>query len=153
MVAGCAGHPFYYGVHATSSAAAVLGPGVEAVRADVAASGFRGTARHRGGAQVVIDVRPVRPGFPFHVTVVSDAGVEHLVPSASNFYSSFLAATLAAVADGPRKPVAGATEPELSLLAMAWSLDHKGCWVDLDSLPDDFAPWSGASFLCDYLAG
>ena len=65
VVAGCAGHPFYYGVHATSSAAAVLGPGVECVRAEVIAVGFRGIIQHAGGAQAVIDVRPGRPGASF----------------------------------------------------------------------------------------
>ena len=74
------------------------------------------------------------------------------MPEASQLYGGYLTNTLSYVIAPGREPIAGATEPELSLLAMRWSLAHGGEWVDLDSLPDDFAPWSGREFLHSVLA-
>jgi hypothetical protein len=65
VVVGCAGHPFYYGVHAVSLALALLGSGFTAARA-LDDSARRGLLRHASGAEVLVDLQPSTPGYPYH---------------------------------------------------------------------------------------
>lgn len=148
VLAACAGHPFYYGVHAVSLAQAVLGPGFTAARA-LDGDGLRGLLRHRSGAEVLIDVRPPAVDYGYHATIVTADAVEHVTPDPSGLYEPFLRTVLGhllAGADPPYTPVA-MIEPELLLLALAAS---DGSWVCPDDLDDDFAPWSGPAFATTY---
>jgi GFO/IDH/MocA oxidoreductase family protein len=150
VLAGCAGHPFYYGVHAVSLAQAVLGPGFVAARA-LDGDGLRGVLRHACGAEVLVDVPPPASSYPYHATVVTPTGVEHLRPDPGGLYGPYLAAVLGHLLDGSPAPYTpeSLVEPDLAVLALAHST---GDWVSLHDLPGDLAPWSGADFTASYRA-
>ncbi|TWD73212.1 oxidoreductase family protein [Kribbella amoyensis] len=153
VLVGCAGHPFYYGVHAVSLAQAVLGPGFTAARA-LDGSGLRGLLRHTGGTEVVVDVRPPRPGYPYHATIVTESGVEHLRPNAGGLYKPFLGEVLGQLLDGAAAPYSptALVEPDLLVLAVAKSAADGGDWVAIDALDDVFSGWDGAEFAAAYRA-
>jgi hypothetical protein len=140
VLVGCAGHPFYYGVHAVSFAEALLGPGFTAARA-LDESRRRGLLRHASGAEVLVDIHD---GYPYFATVATASSVEHLQPDPAGVYKPFLAAHLQG--NPPRLNV----EPELMLLALAHSAATGGDWVEPDSLPDSFAPWDAAAYTAAY---
>ncbi|TDD26907.1 oxidoreductase [Kribbella turkmenica] len=140
VLVGCAGHPFYYGVHAVSFAEALLGPGFIAARA-LDESSRRGLLRHASGAEVLVDVQE---GYPYFATVATSTSVEHLRPDPGQLYRPFLTAHLVGVA--PKLSV----EPELMLLALARSAATGGDWVDPASLPDSFSPWDAAAYTAAY---
>lgn len=139
----CAGHPFYYGVHAVALATAVLGPGLVSARGR---SGERersiaGVLEHRCGAEIRVSVaRSAAPGA-FVATVDGELRIE---PAADAFYPALLRDTMTRLTTGvdPR-PAAELVECELALLAMAWSLTKGGASVALDAVPDTFHPWRG----------
>lgn len=149
VLAGSAGHPFYYGVHAVAMALAVLGDGVLAARAVPGGDGIRGQLRHATGSIIAVDVRPARPGFPFYATVITDRGVDHLTADPGGLYRPYLSTVLGDLAAG-RPPLPGWIEPELAVLALALSAAGTGDWVELTAVPDDWAPWSGADFAAGY---
>jgi hypothetical protein len=153
ILVGCAGHPFYYGVHAMSLAQALLGEGFSAARA-LDGSGLRGLLRHANGAEVVVDVRPPHPGYPYHATIVTDSAPETLRPDPGGLYKPFLAAVLGQLVGGAEAPYspAGLIEPELLVLALAASAAEGGGWVRPDALDDDFAHWDGGAFTAAYQA-
>jgi len=142
VLVGCAGHPFYYGVHAVSFAEALLGPGFTAARAFDETS-RRGLLRHASGAEVLFDIGT---GYPYFATVAtSSSSVEHLQPDPVGVYKPFLTAHLL-----QDKPPYLSVEPELILLALAHSAATGGDWVDPESLPDDFSPWDPAEYTAAY---
>ncbi|WP_433158812.1 Gfo/Idh/MocA family oxidoreductase [Kribbella sp. CA-247076] len=140
VVVGCAGHPFYYGVHAVSFAEALLGPGFTAARA-LDSAGRRGLLRHASGAEVLVDIQD---GYPYFATVATPTSVEHLRPDPAGLYQPFLTAH---VRDVPPKL---SVEPELMLLALAQSAATGSDWVDPASLPDTFSPWDAAAYTAAY---
>lgn len=148
VLTACAGHPFYYGVHAVSLAQALLGPGFTAARA-LDGDGLRGLLRHAGGAEVVVDVRPPVADYGYHATIVTGAAVEHVTPDPAGLYEPFLRTVLGHLLDGADPPYTPAAliEPELLVLALAAS---DGDWVGPGELPDDFAPWHGRDFAASY---
>lgn len=141
VLVGCAGHPFYYGVHAVSFAEALLGPGFTAARA-LDESSRRGLLRHASGAEVLVDIQD---GYPYFATVATSSSVEHLRPDPVGVYKPFLAAHF-----GQHKPPYLNVEPELMLLALAHSAATGGDWVEPESLPDDFSPWDAAAYTSAY---
>jgi hypothetical protein len=141
VVVGCAGHPFYYGVHAVSFAEALLGPGFTAARA-LDESSRRGLLRHASGAEVLVDIQE---GYPYFATVATSSSVEHLQPDPVGVYKPFLTAHL--LRD---KPPYLSVEPELMLLALARSAATGGDWVEPGSLPDSFSPWDAAAYTAAY---
>ncbi len=141
VLVGCAGHPFYYGVHAVSFAEALLGPGFTAARA-LDESGRRGLLRHTSGAEVLVDIHD---GYPYFATVATSSSVEHLQPDPVGVYRPFLAAHLL-----QDKPPYLSVEPELMLLALAHSAATGGDWVEPGSLPDSFSPWDAAAYTAAY---
>jgi GFO/IDH/MocA oxidoreductase family protein len=147
VLVGCAGHPFYYGVHAVSFAQALLGPGFTAARA-LDGSAARGLLRHTSGAEVLIDIQPPSPGYPYYATVATDSTVEHLQPDAAGIYKPFLAAHL--LKDVPPYPPSALAEPELILLALAHSAATTTNWVHPEDLSDSFSPWNAKSFTTSY---
>ncbi|WP_165962823.1 Gfo/Idh/MocA family oxidoreductase [Occultella glacieicola] len=153
---GCTGHPLYYGVHATSLAVGLLGDGLVAARATGTDPGvLAGELRHADGATIVVEV-PRRPvGAPFRAEVrTAVGGVDVIEPAGAGLYRPFLAVCLEHLTGrgpapaGPR----GLVEPELAVLAIAWSAaaDTPGAWVDLDEVPDEWQPWAGAAFTGEY---
>jgi Oxidoreductase family, NAD-binding Rossmann fold len=66
----CAGHPFYYGVHAVALATAVLGPGLVAARgeSDDLNQSITGVVRHVGGAEIRVAVSAGGPAGGFRAT-------------------------------------------------------------------------------------
>lgn len=141
VLVGCAGHPFYYGVHAVSFAEALLGPGFTAARA-LDESSRRGLLRHASGAEVLVDVQD---GYPYFATVATASSVEHLRPDPAGVYRPFLAAHLQ-----QDRPPYLSVEPELMLLALARSAATGGDWVEPDDLPDDYSPWDAAAYTAAY---
>lgn len=139
----CAGHPFYYGVHAVALATAVLGPGLVSARG---LSGERdrsieGELDHVSGARIRVSVRMSDTPGGFAATVDGDQRIE---PAADAFYRALLRDTMGRLAsDAPPRPAAELVECELALLAMAWSLDQGGAPVALDAVPATFHPWQG----------
>jgi hypothetical protein len=148
VLAACAGHPFYYGVHAVSLAQALLGPGFTAARA-LDGDGLRGLLRHDSGAEVLVDVRPPVADYGYHATIVTGSAVEHVSPDPSGLYEPFLRAVLGHLLDGADPPYTPAAliEPELMVLALTAS---GGSWVSPDDLDDGFAPWDGRDFAASY---
>ncbi|GAB2650266.1 hypothetical protein [Kribbella swartbergensis] len=142
VVVGCAGHPFYYGVHAVSFAEALLGPGFTAARA-LDESSRRGLLRHASGAEVLVDIHE---GYPYFATVATSSSVEHLQPDPLGVYKPFLTAHLLR-----EKPPYLSVEPELMLLALARSAATGGDWVEPESLPDSFSPWDAAAYTAAYM--
>ncbi len=153
VLAGCAGHPFYYGVHAVSLAQAALGPGFTAARS-LHGDGLRGLLRHSGGTEVLVDVPAPAPSYPYHATVVTPIGVEHIRPDPAGLYRPYLAAVLGHLLDGTPAPYTpeSLVEPDLLVLALAQSAVSNGDWVALDDLPGDLTVWSGAEFTATYRA-
>lgn len=151
----CSGPPLYYGVHAVSLAVGLLGEGFVAARSDSVEGHLSGEIRHADGPLVRIDVPRRPPGEPYRAEIRTQAGELDVVePAGERLYRPFLAACLRYLAgDGP-PPASprGLVEPELALLAMAWSATNGGDWVDLDQPPDDWHPWSGPAFADEYLA-
>ncbi|MFI7062320.1 hypothetical protein ACIBL3_15150 [Kribbella sp. NPDC050124] len=141
VLVGCAGHPFYYGVHAVSFAEALLGPGFTAARA-LDESSRRGLLRHASGAEVLVDLQD---GYPYFATVATSSSVEHLRPDPVGVYRPFLAAHLQ-----HDNPPYLSVEPELMLLALAHSAATGGGWVEPDELPDDYSPWDAAAYTAAY---
>lgn len=139
----CAGHPFYYGVHAVALATAVLGPGL------VAASGaptdlehaIRGVIRHVSGAEIAVAVADSAPPGGFRV-VVGDRDTDVIEPAADLFYAALLADTLPRLTSAaPARPGLELVECELALLALAWSAKTGGATVRPADVPPDFRPW------------
>lgn len=151
VLVGCAGHPFYYGVHAVSLAQALLGPGFTAGRA-LDGTATRALLRHDRGTEVLVDVRPPRPGYPYHATVVTESGVEHIRPDPAGLYQPFLAGVLGHLLGAAPAPydAAALVEPELMVQAVAGSAAGGGNWVRPGDLDDDFSGWSGAAFAAAY---
>lgn len=138
----CAGHPFYYGVHAVALATAVLGPGLVAARAEPGDVNrvLTGTVRHASGASAGVSVAlgDTAGGF---VATTPDLRVE---PAAEVFYPALLADTLTRLTTSvATRPGRELVECELALLAMAWSTTHGGALVALADVPADFHPWRG----------
>lgn len=152
VLAGTAGHSLYYGVHAMAMALAVLGDGIVAACAEPTDDGLRGLLRHRSGTLITLDIRPVRPGFPYYATVVTNDGVDHLVADPGGLYRPYLSDVLGALSGAGPAATPGWAEPEMSILALAWSARHGCGWVELGAVPDDWAPWSGAEFAAAYRA-
>lgn len=152
--ATCSGPPFYYGVHAVSLALGLVGEGVVAARATSSGEPFAGEIRHRSGTSVRIEV-PRAPGATYRAEIRTTTDERHVVqPAGDRLYRPFLTACLDYLTgrrDVPWSPL-GLVEPELALLAMAWSARDNGRWVDLDQVPDDWQPWQGASFAAEYRA-
>jgi hypothetical protein len=139
----CAGHPFYYGVHAVALATAVLGPGLVAAQAEPGDidRALTGTVRHKSGASAGVSVALADSAGGF-VATTPDRRVE---PAAEEFYPALLADTLTRLTTPvPTRPGRELVECELALLAMAWSATHGGEPVALDAVPADFHPWHGA---------
>jgi hypothetical protein len=147
VLVGCAGHPFYHGVHAVSFALALLGPGFTAARA-LDDSARRGLLRHARGAEVLIDIQPSRPGYPYYATVATDSTVVHLQPDTAGVYKPFLTAHL--LEDVPPYPPSALAEPELILLALAQSATTGADWVRPEDLSDSFSPWDAAAYTASY---
>jgi hypothetical protein len=139
----CAGHPFYYGVHAVALATAVLGPGLVAARGlsgDPERS-IAGVLEHASGAEIRVSVAVADVAGGFAATV--DGG-PRLEPAADAFYRALLRDTMTRLTSGAdRRPGAELVECELALLAMAWSLTKDGAPVALDAVPASFHPWHG----------
>jgi hypothetical protein len=140
----CAGHPFYYGVHAVALATAVLGPGLVAARgvAGELAQSIEGVVEHVSGVEVrvAVSVSAVAGGF---LATVDEVTVE---PAATGFYPALLRDTMTRlVSSVDRRPGRELVECELALLAMAWSLSTGGGRVALDAVPADFHPWHGGA--------
>lgn len=144
VVVGCAGHPFYYGVHAVAFAQALLGPGFAAARA-LDGTARRGLLRHASGTEVLVDVRPPHAGYPYHATVITEATVQHLQPDPVGVYKPLLEAHLT-----DDDPPPGLAEPELILLALAHSAATDREWVRPADLPDTFSPWDAAAYTASY---
>jgi hypothetical protein len=142
VVVGCAGHPFYYGVHAVSFAEALLGPGFTAARA-LDDSRRRGLLRHQSGAEVLVDIDD---SYPYFATVgISPSSVEDMQPDPAGVYKPFLTAHFR-----HDKPPYLSVEPELMLLTLAQSA-ATGCeWVEAESLPDDYSPWDAEAYTAGY---
>jgi hypothetical protein len=141
VLVGCAGHPFNYGVHAVSFAAALVGPGFTAARA-LDETSRRGLLRHASGAEVLVDIQD---GYPYFATIATASSVQHLQPDPGGVYKPFLAAHLQG--EPPRLTV----EPELMLLALAHSAATGGDWVEPESLPDSFSPWDATAYTAAYI--
>lgn len=139
----CAGHPFYYGVHAVALATAVLGPGLVSARGR---SGERdrsieGVLEHVSGARIQVSVQMSATPGAFAATVDGDLRIE---PAADAFYPALLRDTMGRLtSNAPVRPAEELVECELALLAMAWSLDQGGTPVALDAVPATFHPWQG----------
>lgn len=141
----CAGHPFYYGVHAVALATAVLGPGLVSARGlsgDPERS-IEGVLAHRGGAEIRVSVAMSDTPGGFAATVDGEPRVE---PAADAFYRALLRDTMSRLtSDVLPRPGAELVECELALLAMAWSLTEGGAPVALDAVPATFHPWRGST--------
>lgn len=149
---GCPGHPFYYGVHATSLALAILGTGFVTARALPGSPGLRAVLTHRTGTPVLVDVSPAAKTVTFHASAVADGEMKRIVPGISSLYKTQLTEVLASLTSGARSEGAGAdlVEAERALLGIAWSEAGGGCDVLLDEIPWDFRPWTGAAFAAEY---
>lgn len=141
----CAGHPFYYGVHAVALATAVLGPGLVSARglSGDPERAIEGVVEHVSGAEIRVAVAIAAVSGGFAATVDSGVRVE---PAADLFYPALLRDTMTRLTTGvDLRPGAELVECELALLAMAWSLTKDGAPVALDTVPDDFHPWHGST--------
>lgn len=140
----CAGHPFYYGVHAVALATAVLGPGLVSARG-VAGERDRfieGVLSHVSGVQVRLSVAGSDAPGGFVATV---DGVR-IEPAADGFYRALLLDTMTRLSTGTNpRPGPEIVECEMALLAMAWSLTTGGAPVALADVPDAFHPWRGGA--------
>jgi hypothetical protein len=142
----CAGHPFYYGVHAVALATAVLGPGLVAARglAGDPERSITGVVEHADGTEVQVSVAIADRAGGFVATVDTGAETLRIEPAADAFYLALLRDTMTRLAgDGDTRPGGELVECELALLAMAWSLANDGTRVALDAVPADFHPWLG----------
>jgi predicted dehydrogenase len=154
VVVGSWGHPFHYGVHAAALTQALLGPGLETASALASPNGIRGVLHHQEGADILVEVPGRAGGSGFFATVVTDADVTHISPSLEGVYRPVLARSLGYFAGDLPAPVGpdGLVEPELAILALAFSAHQDGRQVRLDAIPDDFAAWGGAEFTRLYRA-
>jgi hypothetical protein len=137
----CAGHPFYYGVHAVALATAVLGPGLVSARGlsgDLERA-IEGVVEHASGTEIRVAVATADVAGGFVATV--DGGLR-IEPAAEAFYPALLEDAMTRLTTGVA-PRAGneLVECELALLAMAWSLANDGAPVTLDAVPAGFHPW------------
>lgn len=152
----CTGPALYYGIHAVSMAAGLLGPGFVAARGRSVEGVLAGDLRHRSGVVVSVEVPGHAPGTDFRAEITTDAGTEVVEPDFERLYPSYLEASLRdLVGDRPAAlPPAALVEPELALLALAYSCDAPagagGRWVGLDETPDEWHPWDGAAFARSY---
>jgi hypothetical protein len=139
----CAGHPFYYGVHAIALATAVLGPGLVSARGlsgDPERS-IAGVVEHNSGAEIRVRVATADVAGGFVATV--DGGLR-IEPAADAFYPALMRDAMTRLTTGAAaRPGAELVECELALLAMAWSLATDGAPVALDAVPAGFHPWRG----------
>jgi len=140
----CAGHPFYYGVHAVALATAVLGPGLVSacgLSGDLERS-IDGVLEHRDGAEIRVSVAIADVPGEFVATVDGGPRIE---PAADGFYPALLRDTMTRLtSDAQPRPGAELVECELALLALAWSLTKDGAPVALDAVPAAFHPWHGS---------
>jgi hypothetical protein len=144
----CAGHPFYYGVHAVALATAVLGPGLVAARglAGDPEQSIHGVVEHASGAEIRVAVSTAGVAGGFRATVDTDTSIDtQIEPAADAFYPALLRDTMTRLTTAAmdRRPGGELVECELALLAMAWSLSVGGDRVTLDAVPADFHPWRG----------
>lgn len=141
VAVSCAGHPFYYGVHAVALATAVLGPGLVSARGlsgDLERA-IEGVVEHASGAEIRVQVATAEAAGGF--VAIVDGGLR-IEPAAEAFYPALLRDAMNRLTTGvaPR-PGTELVECELALLAMAWSLANDGTPVALDAVPADFHPW------------
>lgn len=144
----CAGHPYYYGVHAVALATAVLGPGLVSARglAGELDRSIRGVVAHRGGAEIHVAVSEAAAAGGFVATVDIGGTRLRIEPAAAAFYPALLRDTMTRLTtDTARRPGRELVECELALLAMARSLTTGGAPVALDDVPAGFHPWRAAS--------
>lgn len=143
----CAGHPFYYGVHAVALATAVLGPGLVSARgrAGDPERSIGGVIEHVSGAEIRVAVAVADVSGGFVATVDTGGDPLRIEPAAAAFYPALLRDTMTrlSTSTAATRPGAELVECELALLAMAWSLTKGGAPVALDAVPEAFHPWLG----------
>lgn len=126
VAVGCAGHPFYYGVHAVALATAVLGPGLVAARglSGDPEQSIVGVVEHACGTEVRVSVAVADVAGGFVATVDTGGVPVRVEPAAEAFYPALLRDTMTRLVsqDVDTRPGAELVECELALLAMAWSL-------------------------------
>ena len=149
VAVNCAGHPFYYGVHAVALATAVLGPGLVAARGlsgDPERS-IVGVLEHAGGTEIRVSVAVADVAGGFVATVDTGGVPMRVEPAAEAFYPALLGDTMTRLGapNAERRPGAELVECELALIAMACSLTRGGARVALDAVPADFHPWRGSA--------
>ncbi|HEY8371404.1 MAG TPA: Gfo/Idh/MocA family oxidoreductase [Pseudonocardiaceae bacterium] len=153
---GCSGEEFDYGIHAYSLLHGLFGPGVTAVRWLGGHGQRRVELRWADGRTGMVSVGPTAARHPFHATVLTAHGVEHLTVDPDGLYAQFLRTVLPYLAAGnphevpPPLPLPQLVEPELAALAALVSEEDGGRWVDLDDPALGRVHHDGAAFARRY---
>jgi hypothetical protein len=153
VVVDVAGHPYDYGVHAVALAVGLLGPGLNAVRADRCDERLSGELLWADGRSARIEVGPDEPPG-YRATVRRGPHRHAVVPRIDTVYEQLLRGVmpfLDGTASGDDR-LAEVFRPEQACLALRASASNGGGTVTLDDAVALATRWPSGAFVSRYRA-